>query len=80
MKTPKTNQHVLRDVMRFSRYGALAELFVMDAVAKQARAVAETSIDTVRDEMRNHIVHPDAWHGVACKINLKLAAHLQERP
>jgi hypothetical protein len=68
----KTNQQFLKETMSFSRHGALAEMFVMDAVGKLADAVASS---TLADYPDNNLVHPASWIGVAKEIKQKLDAH-----
>jgi hypothetical protein len=68
-KQIKTNEDILRDIMNFSRYGALAQLFVIDALTKFANTVAASKPEDYPD---NGIVQPEAWIGVAKEIKEKL--------
>ncbi|HDR9760804.1 TPA: hypothetical protein ACK3Q6_003251 [Burkholderia cepacia] len=67
-----TNLECLTDIMTFSRYGALAQAFVMDALSQHAARVASTPPEQLQ-------VHPmisaRTWHGVAQEIHTKLEAH-----
>ncbi len=71
----KTNVEFVRDLMEFSRYGALAQLFIIDAISKQAKAIAQMPLEEVRQAFgENSFIHPDGWHGVAKEIHQKLEA------
>jgi hypothetical protein len=71
MKQMKTNEDLIRDIMNYSNYGALAQLFVIDALTKFADTVAASVPDNYPD---NGIVSPEAWIGVAKEIKEKLNA------
>ncbi|WP_053293586.1 hypothetical protein [Burkholderia pseudomallei] len=72
MPKPTTNLECVTDIMTFSRYGVLAQAFVMDALCQHAAHVANTPLDQLQ-------VHPmisaRAWHGVAQEIHTKLETH-----
>jgi hypothetical protein len=69
----KTNVQTVRDMMEVSDYGAMAQLFIMDAISKSARKVAAMSLEEVREAFGvSSAVNPDAWHGVAREIARKL--------
>lgn len=74
MTERKTNVEVVTDLMEFSRYGAVAQLFVMDALSKQAKLVAHAP-DEAFAGMKGFI-SPVAWQGAAREILGKLDAHL----
>ncbi len=69
MKKNKTNIEKVKDMMQFSEYGALAQMFVMDALHKQAKIVAESKLE---DYPENCFVNPESWIGVAKEIQEKL--------
>jgi hypothetical protein len=64
-----TNVELVTNIMEFSKYGALSQLFVMDALQKLANAVAKSKPE---DYGANPFVHPQAWIGVAKEIAEKL--------
>lgn len=66
-----TYQELLSQLMNNSRYGALAELFVVDAVIKQADEIAAKPVEQVAAAMRDYFVNGKAWHGVAVEISKK---------
>lgn len=67
-----TNLECLTDIMTFSRYGALAQAFVMDALSQHAARVASTPLDQLQV---NPMISAHAWHGVAQEIHTKLEVH-----
>lgn len=71
----KTNVEVVVDLMEFSRYGALSQMFVMDALAKHARHVADAPPEAF-ESMKGGFINPVAWQGVAREIAEKLAPYL----
>lgn len=42
------NLECLTEIMTFSRYGALAQAFVMDALSQHAAGVAQTPLNELR--------------------------------
>lgn len=76
MAKQMTNVECVTDIMEFSRFGALAQAFVMDVLSKHARQVAETPIEALREAFgENPMIGADAWQGVAKEIHTKLEAH-----
>ncbi|MDN8037889.1 MULTISPECIES: hypothetical protein [Burkholderia cepacia complex] len=71
-----TNLECVTDIMEFSRYGALAQAFVMDALSKQAERVAKLPPDELQKQLGDRsLVSARAWHGVAEEIHMKLEVH-----
>ncbi|RIV77659.1 hypothetical protein [Burkholderia pseudomallei] len=71
-----TNLECLTDIMEFSRYGALAQAFVMDALSKHAEHVAKLPLEKLQQQLGDHpLVSGPAWHGVAQEIHTKLESH-----
>ncbi|KWF20498.1 hypothetical protein [Burkholderia pseudomultivorans] len=71
-----TNIECLTDLMTFSRYGALAQAFVMDALSKHAARIARTPLEELNEQFGDQpMVSAKAWHGVAQEIHEKLEAH-----
>ena len=71
-----TNLECLTNLRTFSRYGALAEAFVMDALSKHAAQVAGMPLEVLTEKFGDQpIVSAKAWHGVANEIHHKLEAH-----
>lgn len=75
----KTNVERIVDVMQFSAYGALSQVFVVDAVVKHAEAVAKATPDELA-AMEGGPVSPAAWQGVAREIAGKMAAYMKPSP
>jgi hypothetical protein len=74
MATPRTNIDILTDICEYSRYGALAQTFVIDALYNFSRMVAEAAPEELG--MNGSILAPEAWQGVAREIKRKLDDHL----
>ncbi|KFG95522.1 hypothetical protein GQ56_0119750 [Burkholderia paludis] len=72
MPKPTTNLECLTEIMTFSRYGALAQAFVMVALSQHAARVAQTPLSELQV---NPMISARAWHGVAQEIHTKLEAH-----
>jgi hypothetical protein len=71
-----TNLECLTNVMTFSRYGALAQAFVMDALGKHAAHIAGMSLEELPEKFGDQpMINAQAWHGVATEIHEKLEAH-----
>lgn len=71
VRLPKTNIEVLTELMQFSRYGALAQAFILEAIRKQARRTAAAD-PAVHD---SPLLSGKAWVGVASEIRDRLEAH-----
>ena len=63
-----TNTKFIMDLMTSSKFGALVEVFVIDALSKQARDVANATLE----QLENPIISPEAWRGVAREIHEKI--------
>ncbi|ARQ95419.1 hypothetical protein [Bradyrhizobium phage BDU-MI-1] len=73
MAKPKTNVQFIRDLMEHSQYGALAQLFVLDALDKWSQQVAAAS----PADLDTPLVNGHAWVGVAKEIQEKINARSQ---
>lgn len=73
MNKRKTNEQAIRNIMNYSNYGALAQIFVVDALLKQATAVANMN----PEDVKSGLVNGAAWVGVAKEIRDKLNEHLE---
>lgn len=65
-----TNIDFITDLMQHSRYGALAQLFVIDALGKWSDKIAACT----PDQVDTPFINGEAWVGVAKEIQAKLAA------
>jgi hypothetical protein len=68
-KEQKTNVETVTELMEFSNFGPLAQVFVIDALCKMSEAVAESKVEDYPD---TGFIHPEAWIGVAKEIREKL--------
>lgn len=71
MCSRKTNVAVLTDLMQFSRYGGLAQVFIINAIQKQARLTAAADPQKVDSPL----IAGQAWVGVAAEIRDALDQH-----
>ncbi|MEN7527877.1 hypothetical protein [Cupriavidus sp. DL-D2] len=75
MAKRKTNIEAVVDLMSFSQYGVLAQLFVIDALVKVADRAAKADPATLDSPM----LSGKAWVGVAKEIQFKLNQHLNQQ-
>ena len=81
MQEKKTNTELVTDLMDFSRFGAISQLFVIEALTRYSSEVLENQ-DQVREafapkESPDHkflslSINPDAWIGVAGEVKQAL--------
>lgn len=65
----ETNVQIVKRMMEFSRNGALAQIFIMDAIEKCARAVANTDPAKLREMMgEDGLIDPRSWQDTAREI------------
>lgn len=80
MANTLTNTEFVADLMEFSRHGALAQIFVIDAIQKHAGQVAAAD----RSSIDHALIHGEGWVGVAreikAKIDAKYGAAVEEPP
>lgn len=70
-KKQPTNIDFVTDLMFYSSYGAMAQVFVIEAISKYADACA---VERIPD---GGFINPDAWQGVAKEIQQKLKERYQ---
>lgn len=63
-----TNVDYVTEIMEFSRFGALSQAFVIEAITRYAKAVAVAS----PEDLDSHGLSGAAWVGVSKEINAKL--------
>jgi hypothetical protein len=71
--THKTNAEIITEIMDYSRAGALAQLFVIEAIRKYAEQVSANP-EKVHEAMQGGFIHPDAWVETAEIIKQELSA------
>lgn len=72
MSLRKTNEQVISDIMSFAPTGPLAQAFIMEAVARYAKQVAEAP--TMPD---TPMLSGEAWKRTAIYINDTLNNHFK---
>lgn len=73
MAKRKTNVQLVKQMMEFSPHGALAQLFVMQALDKYA----QMCIDATPDQLANGLIDGAAWQAVAKDIKRQMDEHYQ---
>ena len=73
---PETNIEFIVRMMEFSNYGALAQIFVFDALTKWSDIISKTEPDKVDTPL----INGHAWVGVAREIKAKLEARHESLP
>ena len=68
----QTNVEFVTELMQFSQYGALAQLFVIDALIKHSAAVAAADNPQA---FSNGLIHGPTWVDCAKDIKRQLDAH-----
>ncbi|CAB3873756.1 hypothetical protein [Achromobacter ruhlandii] len=71
-----TNVECVADLMEYSSFGPLAQMFVVDALLKHATTVSQLSDEALEEWPENPLFHPHSWRGVAKEIRAKLERHL----
>lgn len=66
---PKDNADLFKQMMEFSAYGALAQMFIVQAVADFAEQVAKSDPEKYEKGL---FVNPYSWVGVAKEIKEKM--------
>lgn len=71
VKKPKekrlNNVHFIKRMMEFSRYGALSQVFILEAIRKEAERVAATKVEQY-DKNAWFMISVEGWIGVAKEI------------
>lgn len=68
-RSNETNEEIVLNIMSFSKHGALAQAFVIDALTKWSAIIAKEDPAKFDSPMMNG----NAWVGVAKEISDKLA-------
>lgn len=72
----KSNTAFVKQLMEFSPYGALAQLFIIDAITKHAELMSQMDADAAEKSGNWGLISPHAWKAVATDIKRQL----DERP
>lgn len=67
----KTNQRLVTEMMQFSRYGSMAETFIMAAILNEAERISNTDPGKLTGAP-----NPQLWVSVAAEVRDKLYEHL----
>ena len=64
MNKPQSNIEFLVEWLEFSRTGAVAQLFALQAIDNYSRLVLRNEAK-VREDMAHSMIHPEAWIATA---------------
>lgn len=70
MNKRMTNVEFVTELMEFSRYGAMAQLFVMEALRRYSNTIANASPEQF--EQWNGLISAEAWQAIAEEIAQKI--------
>ena len=71
MAKRETNEKLITRLIRFSKHGALMQVFMLQNKKKYAAAVIEAGAEAVDSPM----ISGAAWHGVAAELKAELDSH-----
>ncbi|RUS67740.1 hypothetical protein CUZ56_00217 [Saezia sanguinis] len=70
MKKRMTNIEFVTDLMQYSKYGVMAQLFVIEALHCYSDTVANAAPEQLKE--LGEFINPQAWQGVAREIAEKI--------
>ncbi|MCA3000374.1 MAG: hypothetical protein ING75_17435 [Rhodocyclaceae bacterium] len=73
---PETNEEIISNLMQFNPYGALGQIFIMEAIREYANNVSAIDPATITG---NPIINLAAWVGVAKDVKQRLE-EFQKQP
>jgi hypothetical protein len=66
---PQTNTEFITELMEYSKYGGLAQVFIIEAIRYYSEQVAKSNPTSVED---NQLISPKLWRAVATEVHEKL--------
>ena len=76
MAQPQSNEEIVLNLLRFSPYGALSQIFIMEAIREYANNVSAIDPATITGTA---FINPEAWVGVAKDVKQRLE-EFQKQP
>jgi hypothetical protein len=76
MAQPQSNEEIVLNLLRFSPYGALGQIFIMEAIREYANNVSAIDPATITGTA---FINPEAWVGVAKDVKQRLE-EFQKQP
>ena len=73
--TKQTNIEFITHLMDFAKTGPMMQLFVLEGVRKYAEQISADP-DKVRDQMKDHMIHPESWIASAREALDSIETHL----
>lgn len=72
----KNNTDLVKDLMNFSPYGALGQIFIIQALEFYCNAVIA---EPIKEDQKNGLINPVAWKGTAEDIKKRMADFYAEQ-
>jgi hypothetical protein len=74
----KTNEEFVLELMNYSPFGTLSQVFIIEAIRFYSEAVEREGTEA-SDEDSTKVIFPAAWHGIAVDISRRLKANYEEK-
>lgn len=71
----KSNEMVVKDLMTFSPYGSLGQVFIIEAIRYYATQVAS---QPVPEPDKKQFINPADWHGIAVDVLERMNKNYEE--
>lgn len=68
---PMDNVEFVTWLMNYSNYGGLVQAFIINAIQHHSKEVIANE-NELRESMKNHIINPEAWIGIAKELAKKI--------
>jgi hypothetical protein len=72
MQKIEDNSAFVTRLMDFARCGPIMQAFIIDAIGNRSKVIIKHQ-ERVREEMKNGVIHPEAWIAAAKEIQDELA-------
>lgn len=77
IKRPMTNEEFMKDLMNYSPYGAMCQVFILEAVRYYSEMVKNSKPDPDKEKMSKSFINPKLWRALATNINERCEARIQ---
>jgi len=74
IQKPNTNEELVRKMMNYSNYGALAQAFIMEAIARYADECAAMTDEQCAFANSNSGVNMETWRAVGREVKAQMDA------
>lgn len=70
----KTNEEFISELMCYSRFGALTQVFVIEAISYYAESIAKLPAPVSKP---SDLIDPLVWHMIASDVRAQLVANYE---